>query len=122
MDVIRRAELKSPIAKSLYRFIQSHRDDHWQGHFLTLPSTLNLEETLPNFKKRDRIRFAIRRLIAAKMLTRASGFKKNAPNVVTLIRFKRRARPSVKPSHRAYPDFDGCLTAQHVVTYSNFGP
>ena len=88
LDVIRRAELKSPIAKALYRFIQSHRDDHWQGHYLTLASTLNLEETLPNFKKRDRIRAAIRRLIAAKMLTRTSGFKKNVPNVVTLIRSK----------------------------------
>jgi len=88
LDVIRRTKLKSPIAKALYRFIQSHRDDHWQGHFLTLASTLNLEETLPNFKKRDRIRTAIRRLIVAKVLTKNSGFKKNAPNVVTLIRSK----------------------------------
>jgi len=88
LDVIRRAELRSPIAKALYRFIQSHRDDHWQGHFLTLASTLNLEETLPNFRKRDRIRTAVRRLIAAKLLTKASGFKKIAPNVVTLIRSK----------------------------------
>lgn len=88
LDVLRRVELKSPIAKALYRFIQSHRDDRWQGHYLTLAAALNLDENLPQFKKRDRIRTAVRRLVEAKALTTASGFKKDSPDVVTLIRAK----------------------------------
>jgi len=99
LDMLRRVELKSPIAKSLYRFVQSHRDDRWQGHYLTLATSLNLEETLPNYKKKDRIRAAVKRLQATKLLTKKSGFHKDNPDVVVLVRSKE--RPGGK--HKALP-------------------
>lgn len=94
IDVLRRAKLRAPVAKSLYRFMQSHRENRWQGHFLTLSAALNLDEQLPLFKKRDRIRTAIRRLTEAKLLTKGSGFKRENPDIVVLIRAKNAASPT----------------------------
>jgi plasmid replication initiation protein len=85
LDVIKRNRLKSPIAKSLYRFIKSHRDGQWSGHFLTLATALNLEETLPPKKKKERIKLAIRTLVQEGILEKGSGFLKNNPDVVNLV-------------------------------------
>jgi hypothetical protein len=86
LDVLWRTKLKSPIAKSLHRFMQSHRGSSWKGHFMTLSATLNLEETLPAYKKKERIKLAIRELIKEGFLSKGSGVLKKSPDVVVLIR------------------------------------
>ncbi len=86
MDVIKRTKLKSPTAKSLYRFMQSHRDNIWQGHFMTLSTALNLDLNLPAFKLRERIKIVIRELIKKKILSPESGLISKDKNIVKLVR------------------------------------
>ena len=85
IDVLWRARLKSPIAKALHRFMQSHRGNHWKGHFLTLAAALNLDLNLPGFKLRDRIKVAIRELIEKGFLMPESSFP--SKDVVELTRY-----------------------------------
>lgn len=68
IDVQRRAVLKSPISKALYRFVMSHRDDEWRGHFLTLAQALNLSTDIPVRKLKERLKSAIKDLTIRKIL------------------------------------------------------
>lgn len=86
LDMAWRVKLKSPIAKSLQRFMQSHRDDRWNGHFLTLAAALNLDLELPAYELRRRIKVAIRELIKHKFLMPESGFLADSKDVVHLLR------------------------------------
>lgn len=86
IDVLKRTTLNSPIAKTLHRFMKSHRDDVWQGHFMTLAAALNLDMDLPAFKLRERIRSAINELVGKEFLLPNSGFLKDNNDVVKLIR------------------------------------
>ncbi len=86
LDVLHRSKLKSPISKALYRFIQSHRDNRWEGHFLTLASALNLDLNQPNYEVRRYIKRAINDLIKNNILSKNSGFVKEKKDVTKLIR------------------------------------
>lgn len=88
IDVMQRNSLKSAVSKSLHRFIMSHRADKWEGHFLTLANTLNLDSTQPSFQLRRQIKGAIAELVKAGVLTGASGF--SGRDVVSLRRSQRR--------------------------------
>lgn len=73
-DMKKRMALKSPIAKSLYRFIQSHRHKKWEGHFLTLCDALNIDREQPHYELRRLLKTAINSLIKESLLTSKSGF------------------------------------------------
>lgn len=83
LDVAMRGKIKSPTAKALYRFVQSHRDDRWQGPYLTLSASLNLDIDQPAFKIRQRINNAIKELVSLKVL---NGGSTVAGNTVILSR------------------------------------
>ena len=86
MDVIERQKLKKPTAKCLYRFMQSHRERTWQGHFLTLAAALNLEtDKLPKHIK-EQIKGAVAEMKRHGMLDKASGFVRGSADVVKLVR------------------------------------
>jgi len=73
LNVKARNKLSSPVAKVLYRFIQSHRGDVWKGHYKTLAATLNLDlEQYPS-KIKSRIAMAISKLIEYGHLSVKSG-------------------------------------------------
>lgn len=74
LDVIERAKLKKPTSKALYRFTMSHKGRTWQGHFITLAKTLNLDIERPKRKIRDTLKRAIDELIKAKIITNQSKF------------------------------------------------
>ncbi len=86
LDVLHRSKMKSPIAKSLYRFIQSHRDNIWQGHYLTLASGLNLDRNQLDKTIKRYIKKAITELIQNKILSKDSGFIENKKDTIRLIR------------------------------------
>lgn len=86
IDVIQRRKLKKATAKALYRFMQSHRDKTWQGHFLTLAAALNIEtDKLPKHIK-EQIKGAIAELKKYGMLHKSSGFTRGSADVVKLVR------------------------------------
>lgn len=86
LDVSTRLKLSGEVAKALHRFISSHRDPRWQGHFLTLAGALNLDVSQEAFRVRDQIRKAITALVKAGVLDgRASGIK---GDLATLARTK----------------------------------
>jgi hypothetical protein len=85
LDVIQRAELRSPIAKSLHRFVMSHKGNVWEGHFLTLAQTLNLNMEQPNKKTKQQIKQAVKKLVDQKLLEADSGIARNS-DVVKLVR------------------------------------
>lgn len=86
MDVLERQKLKKPTAKCLYRFMQSHRERTWQGHFLTLAAALNINIEQPQFELRRQLKGAIAELKKHGMLDKASGFARGSKDVVKLIR------------------------------------
>lgn len=86
LDVKLRSKIKSPIAKSLYRFMQSHRSVQWEGHFLTLSASLNLDQNQPMWKIRQLVKLAINELIKKRFLIRGSGFRPKSKDIVKLIR------------------------------------
>ena len=74
IEIEQRMRLTSPIAKALHRFILSHRDNTWQGHFLTLAATLNLNVEQPAFEIRRLIKLSINQLIKENILSKRSKF------------------------------------------------
>lgn len=94
IDIQRRMKIQSPIAKCMHRFIRSHRDGWWKGHFMTLSTALNLNLDLPAFKLKERIRFAIRELIKLNIITSNSKFE--TPELVYLQRTDDRQKISSK--------------------------
>jgi hypothetical protein len=73
LDVDQRIRLRSPIARSLFRFVMS-QNSLQPMHFLTLGAALNLNMELPPRKIRDRIKRAIGELIKIEILSDDSGF------------------------------------------------
>ncbi len=78
LDVLQRSELRSPIAKSLYRFIMSHKGNVWEGHFLTLAAALNLDLEQPQKEIKRYIKRAIKALISHKLLEATSGIARDS--------------------------------------------
>jgi hypothetical protein len=75
IDVQKRMALSGNIARSLYRFVQSHRDNPvFSGHFLTLAQVLNMDTEQPSFKLRQLLRKAVSELISNGILTKKSKF------------------------------------------------
>lgn len=74
-DIAKRLELHGVIAKALYRFVQSHRKNPvFQGHFLTLADTLNMDRDQPTKETRRQLKTAISELIKHGILTKKSKF------------------------------------------------
>ena len=75
MSMTTRAKLTSPIAKALYRFVQSHRAGRcFEGHFLTLADALNMDREQPAKETRRQLKRAITTLISHGVLTSQSKF------------------------------------------------
>lgn len=75
MDVAKRMSLKGIIAKALYRFVQSQRQNPvFVGHFLTLADALNMDRDQPAWKVRQLLKTAINELIRHRVLIKKSGF------------------------------------------------
>ena len=74
IEIEQRMRLKSPIAKALHRFILSHRDNTWHGHFLTLAATLNLDVKQAGYQIRRLLRRSIGELKDKGILTDNSKF------------------------------------------------
>lgn len=75
IEVSKRMNLKGSIAKALYRFVQSHRQNPvFVGHFLTLADSLNLDRGQPGFKTRQNLKRAINELVRHGVLQKKSGF------------------------------------------------
>lgn len=84
IEIEQRLRLSSPIAKALHRFIMSHRENVWHGHFSTLSDSLNLDNDQPKKQLRRLIKSAISQLIKEGVLTAKSKFM--SPDVVKLER------------------------------------
>lgn len=75
MDVAKRMSLSGTIARSLYRFVQSHRDNPvFSGHYLTLAQVLNMDTEQPGRKLRELLKKAIAELTKNGILTKKSRF------------------------------------------------
>jgi hypothetical protein len=74
IEIKQRMCLTSPIAKALHRFVLSHRDNAWQGHFLTLGASLNLNLEQAPFHIRQSLKDAIIQLVKESILSRESKF------------------------------------------------
>lgn len=75
LDVKIRSELKSPVTKALYRFVQSHsKHTVFKGHFLTLAEVLNMDRCQPSFEIRRTLKRAISELTSKSVLTKKSEF------------------------------------------------
>lgn len=86
MDVQRRNEISGSIAKSLYRFVQSHKQQTplWTGHFLTLAQVLNMDIEQPAYTTRKRLKEAISELVKHSILHKSSKFLKT--DIIILYR------------------------------------
>ena len=86
LDVQKRMEIKGNIAKSLYRFVQSHKAQAplWAGHFLTLAQVLNMDIEQPAKEVRRLLKDAINELVRQGILDKKSRLQKT--DIVTLFR------------------------------------
>jgi hypothetical protein len=74
IEIEQRLRLSSPVAKALHRFVMSHRDNTWHGHFETLADSLNIDKDQPKKQKRRLIKSAINQLKEENILTGKSTF------------------------------------------------
>lgn len=75
LDVVKRMNIKGVIARALYRFIQSQRQNPvFSGHFLTLADALNMDREQPAYQLRRQLKTAINELIRSGSLLKKSGF------------------------------------------------
>lgn len=93
LDVATRLNLDSQVSKCLYRFMQSHRDNKWAGHFMILAAALNLDLNQPTFKLRSIVKKAIAELVHEGTLDASSMIKKD---LVVLEKMVKKL-PSKKP-------------------------
>jgi len=101
VDVAKRVALKGVIAKALYRFVQSHRQNPvFEGHFLTLADALNMDRKQPTKNTRRLLKTAISELIRQGILTQKSRFV--AQDIVRLEREKK-ALPALKTTVKKTP-------------------
>lgn len=86
LDVQKRMAIKGDIAKSLYRFIQSHKQQTplWTGHFLTLAQVLNMDIGQPAKEIRRLLKDSVNELVRQGVLHKSSKFLKT--DIVTLYR------------------------------------
>jgi len=83
LDVQERMQLKTQVARALYRFCQS-QNNLTDMHFMTLAAALNLDLEAPAFRTRDRIKKAITELVKHGILDNESGFR--GKDIVRLAR------------------------------------
>lgn len=86
ISIVKRMKLKKPTSRALYRFMQSHRDAVWPGHFLTLAASLNLSFEQEKREIRRQIKEAIAECVKHEVLAKGSGFERGSNENVRLIR------------------------------------
>ena len=75
MDVTKRMSINGSIAKALYRFVQSQRNNPvFSGYFLTLADALNMDKEQPAKELRRLLKTAIGELVRQGVLLEKSGF------------------------------------------------
>ncbi len=85
IDVAKRCQIRGSIAKAMYRFCQSHRENPvFRGDIRTLILALNMDPNIPLKESRRQIRDAIAELVARKVLEKSSLLTKG--NIVILNR------------------------------------
>ena len=85
IDVAKRFQIRGSIAKALYRFCQSHRENPvFRGDIRTLALALNMDLRSPLKETRRQIRDAIAELAEKKVLEKTSILTKG--NIVILNR------------------------------------
>lgn len=96
LDVQKRMAISGNIAKSLYRFVQSHKAQTplWAGHFLTLAQVLNMDIEQPAKEIRRQLKDALNELVRQGILDKKSRLQKT--DLVTLFRTGA-ALPPAKP-------------------------
>ena len=94
IDVAGRAKLKSPVAKALLRFVQSHwQQEQKPTHFLTLAKALNLNLEQPPQEIRRLFKRAITELINRELLTDQSGVRGDYTKLVLASTARTNGRP-----------------------------
>ncbi len=85
IDLTKRFQIRGSIAKALYRFCQSHRENPvFRGNIMTLALALNMEPSIPLKETRRQIREAIAELVTKKILEPSSVLLRS--NIVILNR------------------------------------
>ena len=85
IDVAKRCQIRGSIAKAMYRFCQSHRENPvFRGDIRTLILALNMDPQIPMKESRRQIRDAINELVAHNLLEKNSVLTKG--NMVILNR------------------------------------
>lgn len=92
IDVAKRFQIRGSIAKAMYRFCQSHRENPvFRGDIRTLALALNMDLRSPLKETRRQIRDAIAELAEKKVLEKTSILTKG--NIVILNRTAEASRP-----------------------------
>lgn len=72
LDVMQRRKLRKQAAKAIYRFMSSQRNTKWQGHFMNVVNSINLNSNLPPKELRRQITRAVDELKSHNFLTQDS--------------------------------------------------
>jgi hypothetical protein len=104
IELQKRTEIKSPIAKALYRFTASQRND-WTGHYLTLANALNMD-TDNDYEVKRNLKKALQEVINKKILQKGSGFIRNKPEIITLKKFSTPQKKEIRVMTRQNPCYD----------------
>jgi hypothetical protein len=102
LDIQRRAKIKGLISKALYRFVMSHQytPDPIPYSLETMTQVLNLNESLPPWKRRQQIEAAIEELIKEKILLKASRVDRDT-NKVFLVKHPIKSKVGYIENHKA---------------------
>lgn len=85
IDITKRFQIRGSIAKAMYRFCQSHRENPvFRGNIMTLALALNMDPKIPLKETRRQIREAIAELVEKKVLESTSVLSRT--NLVLLNR------------------------------------
>lgn len=101
INITKRFQIRGSIAKAMYRFCQSHRDNPvFRGNIMTLALALNMDPHVPLKETRRQIREAIAELVEKKVLESTSLLSRT--NLVLLNRTAEALPPKKKipPQHK----------------------
>jgi hypothetical protein len=95
LDVHQRSEIRTQIAKALFRFVQS-QNKLLPMHYLTIAAAINLDLEQPAKQTRRQLKSAISELVKHNTLDMASGFQ--SQDIVKLVK-----SPQSRTRHKLLP-------------------